>query len=124
MLTVGVKGRCEKLVAPAMTAQAMGSGSLEVLATPAVAALMEQAAWESVQPFLEPGQTTVGAFLALKHQRPTPIGRKAWAESELTEAEGRRLAFHITAYDEAGPIATARHERAIVDEERFMGKCK
>ena len=124
MLETGIKGRCSRRVEQAITAQAMGSGSLEVLATPALAAMIEQAAWESVAPYLEPGQTTVGALLELHHDSPTPLGVEVWAESELVEAAGRRLVFTAVAYDQTGPIGSARHERVIVDGARFMGKCQ
>ena len=124
MLEIGLKGRCEKPVTEALTARNMGSGTLDVLATPALAAMMEQAAWESVQPHLEPGQATVGALLELKHQNPTPLGGRAWAESRLTEIDGRRLVFEMQAYDQAGPIGEARHERFIIDQGRFLEKCE
>ena len=74
MLQPGIQGRCERLVTQDLTAQAMGSGALPVLATPALAAMMEQAAWESVQPYLEPDQATVGSALRLEHKSPTPLG--------------------------------------------------
>ncbi|MEA5060653.1 MAG: thioesterase family protein [Candidatus Pelethousia sp.] len=124
MLKPGCKGRCEKRVTEDMTALAMGSGALEVLATPAVAAMMEQAAWESIQPHLEPGQATVGTLLTLHHQSATPPGLLAWVESELLEVDGRRLVFRLNAFDEQGPIAQGEHERFIVDSARFLEKSK
>lgn len=124
MLRTGCKGRCEKRVTEDLSARAIGSGALEVLATPAVAAMMEQAARESVQPYLEAGQVAVGTLLNLRHKSATPMGLCAWAESELVEIDGRRLVFRVTAFDEAGPIAEGEHERFIVDEERFMRKCR
>lgn len=122
MLETGCRGRCEKRVTEELTAKAIGSGTLDVLATPAVAAMMEQVAWESVQPHLERGQATVGTLLSLRHQRATPLGSMAYAESELLSIDGRRLAFRVAAFDEAGPIAEGEHERVIVDEARFMAK--
>ncbi len=122
MLEAGCKGRCEKRVTEELTARAIGSGTLDVLATPAVAAMMEQAAWESVQPHLERGQATVGTLLALRHQRATPPGGVAYAQSELLSIDGRRLIFRVAAFDETGPIAEGEHERVIVDEARFMAK--
>lgn len=122
MLETGCRGRCEKRVTEELTAKAIGSGTLDVLATPAVAAMMEQAAWESVQPHLERGQATVGTLLALRHQRATPLGAVAYAESELLSIDGRRLVFRVAAFDEAGPIAEGEHERVIVDEARFIAK--
>ena len=75
MLTPGIRGHASAAVTPANTARAMGSGTLEVFATPALAALAEQACWQSVAPFLEAGSGTVGAKLTLEHTAPTPVGR-------------------------------------------------
>ena len=124
MLQTGLQGRCQRLVTQDLTAQAMGSGALPVLATPALAAMMEQAAWESVQPYLEPDQATVGSALHLEHKSPTPLGMNAWAQSRLVEIDGRRLVFEIEAFDQAGPIAVARHERFIVKTASFMKRCQ
>ena len=123
-LTVGIKGRAERVVTEEMTARAMGSGALDVLATPCMAALMEEAAWKSIQPALEPGQGSVGTALELTHDAPTPVGMRIWAESELTQVEGRKCAFTITAYDEAGPIGRAQHTRVLIRNESFFARCQ
>ena len=70
MLETGIRGRASCPVTQNNTAAAMGSGALPVLATPAVAALVEEAAWKSVQPFLAQGQGTVGTLL----RRPPSSG--------------------------------------------------
>ena len=77
MLEAGIRGRAFAAVTPANTARAMGSGTLDVFATPALAALAEQACWQSVAPELEPGCGTVGTKLSLEHTAPTPVGRAA-----------------------------------------------
>lgn len=104
------------------TAVAQGSGNLEVLATPALIALMERAAWESVADRLSPGQTTVGTAMDMKHTAPTPVGMTVTCESELVSVDRRALTFEITARDEKGPIASATHSRFIVDAEAFQAK--
>ena len=104
MLTVGIKGREEVLVSDANSAKTMGSGTLDVFATPSMTALMEQTAWKSVAEYLEEGCGTVGTLLNITHDAPTPLGMKVWCESELTEIDGRRLVFHVAAYDEKGKI--------------------
>ena len=104
------------------TALALGSGELRVLATPRLAALMESAAWQSVAPFLDEGETTVGVRLELEHTAATPVGMTVWAESELIAAEGRKLTFNVQARDESGPIGAAVHERAVVKSGRFLEK--
>ena len=106
------------------TAEYIGSGDLAVLATPAMCALMENAAMMAVAPHLEEGQTTVGTALNIEHLRATPIGKTVTATAVLTEVEGRKLSFNIAARDEKGIIGEGTHSRFVVDRERFMDKLK
>ena len=122
MLKTGLIGREQTIVNLSKSARDMGSGSLEVYATPAMCALMEAAAVNSIDGCLEPGKTTVGISLNVKHTAPTAIGMTVGAESELVEIDGRRLVFKITAYDKAGVIGNAVHERMIVDGDRMLEK--
>lgn len=111
-------------VTPEVTAEYIGSGDLAVLATPAMCALMENAAMMAVAPHLEAGQTTVGTALNIEHLRATPIGKTVTATAVLTEVEGRKLSFNIAARDEKGIIGEGTHSRFVVDRERFMDKLK
>ena len=104
------------------TAKAMGSGTLDVFATPAMVALMESAAYRSVAAELEPGMGTVGTLMNVEHVSATPVGMRVTAESELTEIDGRRLVFTVKALDDAGLIGTGTHERFIVVDEKFVAK--
>ena len=122
MLQVGIRGSGEAVVTEALTAKAMGSGELPVYATPAMLALVEETAWKSVAPALEPGQGTVGTKLDLAHLAATPLGRKVRCETELIGIDRRRLTFSAVIYDEAGKIGEGSHERFIVDNERFLAK--
>ena len=122
MLTAGIKGREETIVSDANSAKTMCSGTLNVFATPAMTALMEETAWKSVAPYLEEGYGTVGTLLNITHDAPTPFGMKVWCESELVEVDGRRLVFQVTAYDEKGKIGGGRHERFIIQNEKFQAK--
>ena len=122
-VTVGLKGRAETVVTDANTAQAACSGALPVFGTPFMCALMEEAAWKSIAPHLEPGQSTVGTRLNVSHDSATPVGMKVWAESEITEVDGKRLVLTVAAFDERGPIGRGTHERFIVTDERFLAKC-
>lgn len=124
MLTIGIKGREEVMVTEENTAKAMGSGTLDVFATPAMTALMEMTAWKSVAPFLENGDGTVGTLLQITHDAPTPLGMKVFCESELLEVDGRRLVFHVAAFDEKGKIGEGRHERFVINNERFAAKAE
>ncbi|MEY8317995.1 thioesterase family protein [Oscillospiraceae bacterium 50-58] len=121
-ITVGMKGRSETVVNNANTAQAACSGALPVFGTPFMCALMEEAAWKSIAPHLETGQSTVGTKLNITHDSATPVGMKVWAESEVTEIEGKRLVLKVAAFDEKGPIGQGVHERFIVTDERFLAK--
>lgn len=122
MLSIGLKGREEILVSETTSAKTMGSGTLDVFATPSMTALMEQTAWKSVSPYLEEGCGTVGTRLDITHDAPTPLGMKVWCESELTEIDGRRLVFSVAAFDEKGKIGGGTHERFIIQNEKFQAK--
>ena len=122
-VSVGLKGRAETVVCEANTARAACSGALPVFGTPFLCALMEEAAWKSIAPHLEPGQSTVGTRLEITHFSATPMGMEVWAESEVTEVDGRRIVLKLNAYDGQGPIGQGVHERFIVQDERFLAKC-
>lgn len=122
MLEIGIKGQQEVTVTEANTAFTMGSGTLQVFATPAMIALMEKTAWESVAPYLEEGEGTVGTQLNVAHLSATPLSMTVRCESELIEIDGRKLVFKVAAYDEAGLIGEGTHERFIVKNEKFQAK--
>lgn len=122
MLTVGIKGKAEAIVSEANSAKTLGSGTLDVFGTPAMIALMEETALKSVAPYLDEGCGTVGISLNVTHDAPTPFGMKVWCESELTEIDGRKLVFQVTAYDAKGKIGGGRHERFIIQNEKFQAK--
>ena len=100
----------------------VGSGDLEVLATPAMMALMENAAMEAVKDALAEGQTTVGGQISSSHLRPTAPGQTVAATAVLTAVEGRKLTFKVTAYDDKGVIGEGEHIRFVVDRQKFMAK--
>lgn len=122
-LETGIKGTGTVVTDSSNTARAMGSGTLEVFATPAMAALMEKTAWQSVAAYLSEGEGTVGTRLEISHDAPTPTGVRITCESELTEVDGRRLVFRVTARDENNTvIGRGRHERFVIVEEKFQQK--
>lgn len=122
MLNPGIEGSGALLVTTANTAEALGSGELPVLATPAVAALIEKTCWQSVAAELEQGSGTVGTLLELHHTAPTPVGMAVHCASTLTAVEGRCLRFTARVWDDTGDVAHAEHERFIVDNARFTAK--
>jgi predicted thioesterase len=119
-LTPGRQGRAEQTVAPDQTAAALGSGSLPVLGTPALLALMETAAVDALAPLLPPETTSVGVYVELHHLAATPVGGRVHAEATLSAVEGRTLTFEITAYDAQEQIGKALHRRVLVESARFM----
>ncbi len=121
-IEIGRKGYAEALVEQEDTAKVVGSGDLLVYATPCMAALMEGAACDAIAPHLARGESSVGTLLHLSHSSATPVGMEVRAEALVTAVEGRKICFEITAYDEAGEIGKATHERVIVKVDRFLEK--
>lgn len=111
-------------VTPDLTAKAVGSGTLEVLATPVMIARMEQAAWTAVAPHLAEGEGTVGTLMNVQHLSPTPMGMEVTCRAELVRAEGRRLVFQVSAWDARGPVGQGSHERAVIQNQRFVEKAQ
>ena len=119
---IGAAGERSLIVGEEHSAARWGSGSLIVLSTPQMIALMEGAAVDAVDPLLPPGYQTVGIHLDVRHLAATPLGRKVTARAELVEVDGRKLTFRVEAYDEAGKIGEGTHQRYIINLERFMQK--
>ena len=122
MIEIGIKGHQETTVTAADVASSVGSGTLQVFATPIMVALMEKAAFLSIEPFLERGQSSVGTKINIEHVRSTAMGKKVWAESEIIAVDRRKLSFKVAAYDEKGLIGQGEHERFIIDIEKFLSK--
>lgn len=119
-LRPGLEGTVEEIVTDAMTAPAMGSGDVEVLATPIVLSLAERAAVAAVAATVPAGATTVGASVELTHEAPTPPGSRVVARARLEEVMGgRRLRFTFVLEDEAGRIASGTHLRVLVPRAQF-----
>lgn len=121
-MEIGIIGKQEIIVTEEKTAKAMGSGELNVFATPAMIALMENTAYTSVAGRLEAGQGTVGTLMNVQHVAATPVGMKVVCETELVEIDRRRLVFKVKASDEAGLIGEGTHERFIVDNAKFQSR--
>lgn len=121
-MEIGMVGVQTIIVTKEQTAKHLGSGELEVFATPCMIALMENTAYKSVQPALEAGQGTVGALLNVKHVAATPVGMEVRCETKLIEIDRKRLVFEVKAYDACGLIGEGIHERFIIDNQRFMQK--
>lgn len=124
MLKEGLEYTSEVIVTKANCASAVGSGGLDVFATPSMVALMENAAMNCVAPYLPEGSTTVGAEINTTHIKPSALGTTIKAVAHLTNVEGRKLMFDVEAYDGEECIGKGTHVRFIVDIERFMAKLR
>ena len=121
-LKTGLKNSVAQIVTEKDTALAVGSGSLEVLATPKLIALAEKAAAELVEENLPPEFTSVGTLVNFEHTAPTPINLQIRAEVEITKIDGRKIIFNVKTFDERGEIGRGVHERFIVNREKFQAK--
>ncbi len=121
-MNIGLNYTSVTTVENSNTALALGSGDMEVFATPAMVALMENAAMNAVAAHLEAGQTTVGSQITTTHIKPSALGATITATATLTAVEGRKLSFAVEAHDGETLIGSGTHVRYIVDRERFLAK--
>lgn len=122
MVSAGQTATSTVTVTESNIAKTMKSGSLEVFATPAMCALMEEAAQAAVQPHLEEGEGTVGISLSISHDAPSPMGSTITAKATVTAVEGRKITFNIEASDGVGIIGKGTHERFVINNKKFMTK--
>ncbi len=118
MLETGIKGKQEVVVSDANSAKTMGSGTLDVFATPAMTALMEKTAWMSVADQLDEGCGTVGTLLNVTHDAPTPLGMTVWCETELVE-----VAFDVVSYSML-PLTTPKERSAEAATSALLSRTK
>ena len=116
----GLVGEKQVLVTEQYTARHLGSGGVNVLATPPMIMLMEQAALSAVDPLLPADQRTVGTRVDVQHLAATPLGMTVRVRAELLQVEGRRLRFRVEAHDEREKVGEGLHERVIVSLDRFQ----
>ena len=121
-LKVGLKNSVESIVTENDTALKIGSGSLKVLATPKMIALMEKSAADLAEKILPEDFTSVGISLNIQHTAPTPVNMKFFAQAEIIAVDGRKIIFEVAANDERGEIGRGTHERFIVDRKKFQAK--
>lgn len=121
-LQVGLTGTAAVEVVAENTAQALGSGLVPVFATPALVALLEQAAVNALAGALEMGSTSVGTRIDVRHTAATPVGMSVHARATLVDVDGRRLRFDVVARDDVEAVADGVHERVVVDEQRFLSR--
>ena len=123
-MEIGLSYTSTVVVDNSNTAVALGSGDMDVFATPAMVALMENAAMNAVASHLEQGQTTVGTQITTNHIKASALGATISATATLTAVDGRSLTFTIVASEGDKTIGEGTHTRFIVDRERFLAKLK
>ena len=119
-LSAGLVGEARRVVTDDLTAVRLGSGDVPVFGTPALLALIEEAAVTALRGALSDGLTSVGTHVELDHLAPSRVGAEVRALATLTAVEGRALTFECEAYDGETLIGRATHKRAVVDRERFL----
>ena len=122
MLQEGLTHTSRLAVNEAVTAIAMGSGDMPVLATPAMMALMENAAMLAVADHLPEGSTTVGGHIASSHLKPSKVGDTVTATATVTRVDGKKIEFKIAAHCGDTLLGEGSHLRFIVDKEKFMSR--
>lgn len=118
-LSIGMTGRAEMVVGTRDTAPRVGSGKIEVLATPVMISLIEEAALDAVEAALPEGMQSLGTHLDVSHVAATPTGMRVRATAELIEVDGRTLRFRVRAEDEMDLIGEGTHARVVVTAARF-----
>lgn len=123
-MKIGDKGTVTVKVTKENCASAIGSGALDVFATPSMIALMENAACEAIKASLQPGESSVGTKVNISHLKASALEDTITATATLTEIDGRKLVFEVVANDSKGIIGEGTHERFIINVEKFLSKLK
>ena len=119
-IKIGLVREAEITVNQEMTADHIGSGRLQVFATPAMVAFVEQVCRKMADERLPEGQSTVGIRVDVRHLAPTPLGGQVRLRAEITAFDGRQIEYKVNLWDETELIGEANHIRAIIDEDRFL----
>ena len=122
-LETGMRGVAKLMVTDADTASALGSGTVQVLGSPRLIALCEEACHTALVGALDDGTTSVGMRVQFDHLQPTPVGAEVFAEAVLKKIDGRRLTFEVSATDSGGLVGAGKITRVVVGIDDFMGKC-
>ena len=120
MIEKGLEYTSEIVVTESVTAAVIGSGDMAVLATPAMMALMENAAMLAVAPHLPEGCTTVGGHIESTHLHPSKIGDRVTASAVVTKVDGKKIEFKVEARSGEVLLGEGTHLRFIVDRKKFL----
>jgi predicted thioesterase len=123
-IPLGSVGLATTTVTDELLATHLGSGSIGVYATPAMIALIESAAVAAIDPLLASGRASVGIALNVRHLAATPPGQRVRARAEVIELDGRKVTFHVQAWDEHELIGEGTHTRYVIDVSRFVARAR
>ncbi|MBO4502627.1 MAG: thioesterase family protein [Candidatus Methanomethylophilus sp.] len=122
MINVGDFGESRLTVTEKDTAEAWGSGTLPVLATPRMILMIEETACDALKGKLPEGDTSVGTLVDVAHVSASPVGSEVVCRTEVVEIDRARIRFKVTVTDAFGDVGTGFHERFIVHSDKFMAK--
>jgi len=95
----------------------------EVFATGFLVGFLEWACIKAINPHIDwPQEQTVGTHIDVSHEAATPPGLKITATVELIAVEGKKLIFSVEAHDGIDVISKGRHERFVINKEKFDAK--
>lgn len=123
-LILGTKHVQTLTVTQNQTAKAMGSGDLDVFATPAMVAFIENTAKNALAPYLDDGESSVGTNMEVRHLAASPVGMEVTCSVELAEVDRKRVLYHFDVHDQSGEIGLGKHERFVVDSDKFLKKAQ
>ena len=125
-MKIGDTYEYNRIVTDEITAAALGSGALPVFGTPYLIAMIENAAFCYMNPYLEEGKSSVGTQISVSHVSPTPVGMEVRVTVEVTgiSPNGKLVDFNASAFDACGLIGEGTHQRAVVTADRFLTKCQ
>jgi fluoroacetyl-CoA thioesterase len=121
-IPLGTKGTFTLRVLPEHLANRFKDAMLpQVLATPMMILIMENAAFSAIRPFLDIGESAVGTAINVRHLAATPVGHDVSAEAEVIKVDGTRIEFKVSASDEMEEIGNGTHERTVINLRLFNG---
>ena len=121
-IEAGLAATLERRVGNEDTALAVGSGSLQVLATPRLLAWCEATTCDAIAPALHAGQTSVGTRVALEHMAPSAVGAVVQLTASVIHVDGRLVRFSVGAREGGRLVGSGEVTRVVVDAERFLSR--
>jgi fluoroacetyl-CoA thioesterase len=122
-IPLGTKGTFTLRVLPEHLANRFKDPMLpQVLATPMMIMIMENAALAAIRPYLDRDESAVGTAIDVRHLAATPVGHDVRAEAEVVKVEGKRIEFKVSASDGMEQIGSGTHQRMVIDLPSFNAR--